>query len=47
MARQWPRARARSSDPARSSITTRAIYAAQVADPDGYTLEFVFKSWQH
>ena len=22
-------------------------YAAQVADPDGHTLEFVFKSWQH
>lgn len=22
-------------------------YAAGVLDPDGYTLEFVFKSWQH
>jgi catechol 2,3-dioxygenase-like lactoylglutathione lyase family enzyme len=22
-------------------------YAAQVCDPDGYSLEFVFKSWQH
>lgn len=22
-------------------------YAAQVADPDGYSLEFVYKSWQH
>jgi catechol 2,3-dioxygenase-like lactoylglutathione lyase family enzyme len=22
-------------------------YAAQVKDPDGYSLEFVFKSWQH
>lgn len=22
-------------------------YAAQVADPDGHTLEFVYKSWQH
>ncbi|HEX5933229.1 MAG TPA: VOC family protein [Pseudorhizobium sp.] len=22
-------------------------YAAQVSDPDGYTLEFVYKSWQH
>ena len=22
-------------------------YAANVADPDGYSLEFVFKSWQH
>ena len=22
-------------------------YAAQVRDPDGYSLEFVFKSWQH
>jgi catechol 2,3-dioxygenase-like lactoylglutathione lyase family enzyme len=22
-------------------------YAAQVADPDGYTLEFVYKSYQH
>lgn len=22
-------------------------YAAQVTDPDGHTLEFVFKSWQH
>jgi len=22
-------------------------YAAQIADPDGYSLEFVFKSWQH
>jgi catechol 2,3-dioxygenase-like lactoylglutathione lyase family enzyme len=22
-------------------------YAAQVTDPDGYTLEFVYKSWQH
>ena len=22
-------------------------YAAQVADPDGYTLEFVYKNWQH
>jgi catechol 2,3-dioxygenase-like lactoylglutathione lyase family enzyme len=22
-------------------------YAAQVGDPDGYSLEFVFKSWQH
>lgn len=22
-------------------------YAAQVKDPDGYTLEFVYKSWQH
>ncbi|WP_231848702.1 VOC family protein [Sphingobium sp. SYK-6] len=22
-------------------------FAAQVADPDGYSLEFVFKSWQH
>jgi catechol 2,3-dioxygenase-like lactoylglutathione lyase family enzyme len=22
-------------------------YAAQVTDPDGYSLEFVFKSWQH
>ena len=22
-------------------------YAAQVRDPDGYTLEFVYKSWQH
>lgn len=22
-------------------------YAAQVHDPDGYSLEFVFKSWQH
>lgn len=22
-------------------------FAAQVTDPDGYSLEFVFKSWQH
>jgi catechol 2,3-dioxygenase-like lactoylglutathione lyase family enzyme len=22
-------------------------YAAQVRDPDGYSLEFVFKKWQH
>ncbi|CAI0690724.1 VOC family protein [Serratia proteamaculans] len=22
-------------------------YAAQVMDPDGYSLEFVYKSWQH
>lgn len=22
-------------------------YAAQVTDPDGYSLEFVYKSWQH
>jgi len=22
-------------------------YAAQVIDPDGYSLEFVYKSWQH
>lgn len=22
-------------------------YAAQVTDPDGHTLEFVFKSWRH
>ncbi|MFT8809375.1 VOC family protein [Gluconobacter sp.] len=22
-------------------------YAAQVQDPDGYSLEFVYKSWQH
>jgi catechol 2,3-dioxygenase-like lactoylglutathione lyase family enzyme len=22
-------------------------YAAQVRDPDGYSLEFVFKNWQH
>jgi catechol 2,3-dioxygenase-like lactoylglutathione lyase family enzyme len=22
-------------------------YAAQVRDPDGYSLEFVYKSWQH
>lgn len=22
-------------------------YAAQLLDPDGYSLEFVFKSWQH
>ncbi len=22
-------------------------YAAKVRDPDGYSLEFVFKSWQH
>jgi len=22
-------------------------YAANVFDPDGYSLEFVFKSWQH
>jgi len=22
-------------------------YAAQVSDPDGYTLEFVYKNWQH
>ena len=22
-------------------------YAAQVTDPDGYSLEFVFKGWQH
>jgi catechol 2,3-dioxygenase-like lactoylglutathione lyase family enzyme len=22
-------------------------YAAQVRDPDGYSLEFVFKGWQH
>lgn len=22
-------------------------YAAQVVDPDGHTLEFVYKSWQH
>ena len=22
-------------------------YAAQVADPDRYSLEFVYKSWQH
>jgi catechol 2,3-dioxygenase-like lactoylglutathione lyase family enzyme len=22
-------------------------YAAQVSDPDGYSLEFVYKSWQH
>lgn len=22
-------------------------YAAQLTDPDGYTLEFVYKSWQH
>ena len=22
-------------------------FAAQFADPDGYTLEFVYKSWQH
>jgi predicted lactoylglutathione lyase len=22
-------------------------YAAQVRDPDGYSLEFVYKEWQH
>jgi predicted lactoylglutathione lyase len=22
-------------------------YAAQVRDPDGYSLEFVYKDWQH
>jgi predicted lactoylglutathione lyase len=22
-------------------------YAANVIDPDGYSLEFVYKSWQH
>lgn len=22
-------------------------YAANVFDPDGYSLEFVYKSWQH
>jgi hypothetical protein len=22
-------------------------YAGNVSDPDGYSLEFVFKSWQH
>lgn len=22
-------------------------YAAQVRDPDGYSLEFIYKSWQH
>ena len=22
-------------------------YAAKVLDPDGYSLEFVYKSWQH
>jgi catechol 2,3-dioxygenase-like lactoylglutathione lyase family enzyme len=22
-------------------------YAAQARDPDGYSLEFVYKSWQH
>jgi predicted lactoylglutathione lyase len=22
-------------------------YAANVLDPDGYSLEFVYKSWQH
>ncbi|HCM9089810.1 TPA: VOC family protein [Enterobacter kobei] len=22
-------------------------YAAQIRDPDGYSLEFVYKSWQH
>jgi len=27
------------------SITT--YYAGNVFDPDGYSLEFVFKSWQH
>lgn len=25
----------------------RRYYAAQVRDPDGHSLEFVFKSWQH
>jgi catechol 2,3-dioxygenase-like lactoylglutathione lyase family enzyme len=25
----------------------RRYYAAQVRDPDGYSLEFVYKEWQH
>jgi catechol 2,3-dioxygenase-like lactoylglutathione lyase family enzyme len=25
----------------------RRYYAANVLDPDGYSLEFVYKSWQH
>ena len=28
-------------------ILSARYYAAQVADADGYTLEFVYKSWQH
>jgi len=29
------------------SIYDPRYYAGNVFDPDGYSLEFVFKSWQH
>ena len=33
--------------PARSFTTTRATTRRKVLDPDGYSLEFVYKNWQH
>jgi catechol 2,3-dioxygenase-like lactoylglutathione lyase family enzyme len=32
---------------ASGSAAVDAAYAANVFDPDGYNLEFVYKSWQH
>lgn len=33
--------------PAARTYYDPRYYAANVLDPDGYSLEFVFKSWQH
>jgi predicted enzyme related to lactoylglutathione lyase len=46
MLKQWLPVQSKSTRPARSCTMTRAICAAQVCDPDGYSLEFVLKSWQ-
>jgi hypothetical protein len=42
----WPQAPAAYTRQGHSYIMIRA-HAAQVTDPDGYSLEFVYKSWQH
>jgi hypothetical protein len=42
----------RPAPPATASLRARLYYdpryyAGNVLDPDGYSLEFVYKSWQH
>jgi NAD(P)-dependent dehydrogenase (short-subunit alcohol dehydrogenase family) len=43
----WRPGRPRSIRRERSFTTTRATTRRQVRDPDGYSLEFVYKEWQH
>src|SRR4051812_15811702 len=44
---RWWRARATTARQARGFTMIPRYYAGYVLDPDGYSVEFVFKSWQH